>query len=134
MNDSRGLFVSLSNSLVNAGELFVFDSNLNGIILYHWTLNVEELKKNGFRDHQSRHKAEVDNVWFVDQLMGDSSSIKPGMRLVTIDMSDKEVEPYEEVNEGSGYRAFRIPANIANQYVLKFPTVYNDRGVYKINP
>ena len=102
--------------------------------LYHWILNVEKLKKNGFRDHQSRHKAEVDNVWFVDRLMGDSAGITSGMRLVTIDAPSRELEPYEEINKGSGYRAFRIPADIANQYVLRFPTVYSDRDIYKINP
>ena len=74
----------------------------------------------------------MDGVWFTDQLMGGPDSIRPGMRLVTVEISDSEVEPYEEKNEGSGYRAFNIPADIVNQFVLRFPIVYRDRGVYKI--
>ena len=103
------------------------------MILYHWTLNIEKLKKSGFLDHHSRHKEEMEGIWFTDQLVGDPESIRPGMRLVTVEMPGSEIEPYEEKNEGSGYRAFNIPADIVNQYVLRFPTVYSDRGVYKIN-
>ena len=102
------------------------------MILYHWTLNIDKLKKSGFRDHHSRHKDEIDGVWFTDQLMCGPDSIRPGMRLVTVEMPGSEIEPYEEKNEGSGYRAFNIPADIVNQYVLSFPMVFSDRGVYKI--
>ena len=75
----------------------------------------------------------MEGVWFSDQLVGDPESIRPGMRLVTVEIPGSEIEPYEERNEGSGYRAFNIPADIVNQYVLRFPTVYSDRGVYMIN-
>ena len=75
----------------------------------------------------------MEGIWFTDQLEGDPESIRPGMRLVTVEMPGSEIEPYEEKNEGSGYRAFNIPADIVNQCVLKFPTVHSDRGVYKIN-
>ena len=53
--------------------------------------------------------------------------------IVTVEIPGVEVEPYEERNEGSGCRAFSIPANIVNQFALNFPTVYSDRGIYKIN-
>ena len=103
--------------------------------LYHWTLNIDKLKKSGFRDRHSRHTEEMEGVWFTDQLMGGPDSIRPGMRLVTVDIPGIEAEPYEKINKGSGYRAFNIPANIVNQFVLNFPTVYSDRGIYKIaNP
>ena len=75
----------------------------------------------------------MDGIWFTDQLMGGPESIRSGMRLVTVNISGYEIEPYEEKNDGSSYRAFNIPADIVNQCVLKFPTVYSDRGVYKIN-
>ena len=55
------------------------------------------------------------------------------MRLVTVEIPGTEIEPYEETNEGSGYRAFIIPAEIVNHFVLRFPTVYSDRGVYMVN-
>ena len=101
--------------------------------LYHWTLNVKKLKESGFRDHHSRHKDEIEGVWFTDTLMGGPETIRPGMRLVTVDMPGVEAEPYEEINKGSGYRAFSIPADIVNEFNLKFSTVYSDRGIYKIN-
>ena len=105
------------------------------MILYHWTLNVKKIKESGFRDHHSRHKDEKDGFWFTDKLMGGPDDIRPGMRLVTIDVPNPYILPYEETNEGSGYRAFSIPADIVNQFVLNFPTVYSDRGIYKIaNP
>ena len=103
------------------------------MILYHWTLSIDKLKKSGFRDHHSRHKEEIEGVWFTDQLMGEPYGISPGMRLVSVEMPVSEIEPYEEKNEGSGYRAFSIPADIVNQFTLNFPTVYSDRGIYKIN-
>ena len=100
--------------------------------LYHWTLNVKKLKESGFRDRHSRHRDEMEGVWFTDQLVGEPESIRPGMRLVTVDIPEKETEPYEEINKGSGYRAFNIPADIVNRFGLRFPTVYIDRGTYKI--
>ena len=75
----------------------------------------------------------MEGVWFTDKLMGEPDSIRPGMRLVTVEMPGSEIEPYEVKNEGSGYRAFNITADIVNQYVLRFPMVYSDRGIYKIN-
>ena len=47
---------------------------------------------------------------------------------------EEDILQYEESNKGSGYRAFRIPAGVANQYTLEFPTLYIDRGIYKIMP
>ena len=75
----------------------------------------------------------MDGVWFTDQLMGGPDSIRPGMRLVAVEILVSEIKQYEEKNEGSGYREFNMHADILNQCVLKFPTVYSDRGVYKIN-
>ena len=75
----------------------------------------------------------MEGIWFTDQLLGGPDGIRPGMRLVTVEAPSSEIEPYEERNEGSGYRAFNIPADIVNQYVLKFSTVYSYRGVYKIS-
>ena len=127
------MLVNGSISLVCTGELLVFRSNLLGVILYHWTLNINKLKKTGFLDRHSRHKEGMEGVWFTNKLMGQPDTIRPGMQLVTVEIPGIEIEPYEEKNEGSGYRAFNIPADIVNQYILRFPTVFSDRGVYKIN-
>ena len=55
------------------------------------------------------------------------------MRLITIDMPLEDAEPYEDANEGTGYKAFNIPADIANKCEMSWPTVYSDRGIYMIN-
>ena len=101
------------------------------MILYHWTLNIKKLQKNWFQNHHSIHKDEMDGVWFTDQLMGGPTTIRSGMWLVTVDIPGEEIDPYEEQNKGSGYRALNIPVNILNQYPLESPIVYSDRGVYK---
>ena len=75
----------------------------------------------------------MDGIWLSDKLTGGPDSIRLGMQLITVEIPSSEIEPYEEKNEGSGYRAFNIPADIVNQYVLRFPMVYSDRGVYKIS-
>ena len=48
-------------------------------------------------------------------------------------MRAKDLEQYEETNAGSGYRAFSIPDDIVNKCEMSWPTVYSDRGIWKIN-
>ena len=102
--------------------------------LYHWTLNRTKLKAKGFISRQDRHSQGVLGIWFTDQLVGSPEDIKPEIKIVTMDVPEDDIIQYEEINEGSGYRAFRIPADVANQYELQYPTLYIDRGVYKLIP
>ena len=104
-------------------------------------MNRDKLERNGFRDQQDRHSDGILGAWFTDRLMDSSDSInignrysvRPIMTLVTVDIPEADILQYEEKNKGVGYRAFRVPAVIVNQYKLEFPKVYSDRGVYKIN-
>ena len=102
--------------------------------LYHWTLNRTKLKAKGFVSRQDRHSEGKLGIWFTDQLVGEPEKISPEVKIVTIDVPEEKVIQYEEINQGSGYRAFRIPAQIANQYELQFPTLYIDRGIFKLIP
>ena len=102
--------------------------------LYHWTLNRSKLKAKGFPTHRDRHSDGELGIWFTDILVGEPEGINPEMRMVTLDIPEKNILKYEETNKKSGYRAFRIPADIANQYELKYPTIYMDRGVFKLIP
>ena len=61
-----------------------------------------------------------------------SEDMNPEMRMVTVDIPEDDIVQYKEINQGAGYRAFVIPADIANQYELKYPTLYIDRGVYEL--
>ena len=117
------------------GRLFVFIGKFQPVTLYHWTLNRTKLKaKGGFPSQQDRHSDDELGVWLTDQITGDPESINPEMRIVIVEMPEEDILQYEETNKGSGYRAFKIPAGIANQYKLEFPTLYIDRGVYKAIP
>jgi len=101
--------------------------------LYHWTLNAEKIQKTGFHDRTSRHTGEKEGVWFTDQLLGPLEGIKEGMKLIRVEIPLDDVEQYEKQNEGTGYRAFSIPANVINKYELQIPVVYRDRGIFKTN-
>ena len=102
--------------------------------LCHWTLNRTKLKAKGFVSHQDRHSEGKLGIWFTDQLVGEPEGSKPEIRIVTMEVPEEDITQYEEINKGSGYRAFRIPASIANQYELQYPTLYIDRGVFKLIP
>ena len=101
--------------------------------LYHWTLNAKKISEGGFRNRAHRHPDDNEGVWFTDQLLGPSDGIRKDMRVLVIDMPSKDIEQYEETNAGSGYRAFSIPDDIVNKCEMSWPTVYSDRGIWKIN-
>ena len=109
--------------------------------LYHWVLCRKKLETDGSGDRQDRHSDRILSPWFTDKLLGDTSSInicnqpssRPKMTLVIVDIPENDITPYEEKTEGSGYRAFSVPADIVNKYELRFPTVYSDHGIYKEN-
>ena len=102
------------------------------MILYHWTLNRTKLQEKGFPKQQDRYSDDELGVWFTDKITGLPESIKSEMRIVTVAIPEEVIVYFEERNKGSGYRAFRIPEEVINQFKLKFPTVFSDRGVFKI--
>ena len=91
--------------------------------LYHWSLDAKKILENGFNE----------SVWVTCTLLQPSGGVHKNMRLITIDISLGVAEPYEEATEGTGYKAFNIPADIANKYEIKSPVVYRDRGIYRTN-
>ena len=101
--------------------------------LYHWTLNAKKISEGGFHNRAHHHPDDIEGVWFTDQLLGPSDGIRKDMRVVVIDMPSKDIGQYEETNAGSGYRAFSIPDDIVNKCEMSWPTVYSDRGIWKIN-
>ena len=102
--------------------------------LYHWTLNRTKLKAKGFPSSKDRHSDSELGVWLTDIITGSPESIKSEMRIVTVKIPEEVIIDYEENNKGSGYRAFRVPAEVINQYELNFPTIFSDRGVFKLIP
>ena len=101
--------------------------------LYHWTLNYKKILKDGFHNRAHRHPEDREGVWFTDTLMNPSDGIREDMRVLVIDIPLKDIDQYKETNAGSGYRAFSIPDDIVNKCEMSWPTVYSDRGIWKIN-
>ena len=116
------------------GRLFVFVCNIHLVTLYHWTLNRNKLKAKGFPPNQDRYSDDELGVWLTDMITGSPESIKPEMRMVTVDIPEESILYYEESNKGSGYRAFRVPAEVVNKFEFKFPSIFSDRGVFKLIP
>ena len=65
--------------------------------------------------------------------LGLADGIRKDMRVLVIDIPLKDIEHYEEINTGSWYRVFSIPDDIVNKCKMIWPSVYSDRGVWKIN-
>ena len=101
--------------------------------LYHWTLNAKKISDRGFHNRPHRHPEDKEGVWFTDKLLGPSDGIRKDMRLLVIDIPLKNLAQYEEVNAGTGHRAFSIPDEVVNKCEMSWPTVYMDRGIGKIN-
>ena len=101
--------------------------------LYHWTLNAKKISEGGFHNRAHRHPEDKEGVWFTDQLLGPSDGIRKDMRVLVIDIPSKDIEQYEEINAGSGYRAFSIPDDIVNKCEMSWPIIYSDRGIWKVN-
>ena len=101
--------------------------------LYHWTLNAKKIYEGGFHNRVHRHPDTKEGVWFTDQLLGPSDGIRKDMRVLVIDIHSKDIEQYEETDAGTGYRTFSIPDDIVNTCEMSWPTIYSDRGIWKIN-
>ena len=114
------------NSLNKSGVVCFNTCKFPLMKLYHWTLNAKKILENGFHNRSGR-------IWFTDQLMGPLEGVHKNMRVLTIEVSQKDIEKYEESNKGTGYRVFTIPAEIVNEYKISNPMTYRDRGIYKIN-
>ena len=107
--------------------------NLSIVKLYHWTLNAEKVLNGGFRNRAHRHPDDKEGVWFTDKLLGPGDGIRKDMKVLVVNIPSEDVKQYEESNTGSGYRTFSIPEDIVNKCEISCPTVYSDRGIYKIN-
>ena len=101
--------------------------------LYHWTLNKKAVEKNGFVDGGEYSAHGIRGVWFADQILGPLDGVGKGSGLLTVEIPEGIIKPFEWKEKGVGYRDWCIPAKIVNKYKIKFPNTYKDRGIYKIN-
>ena len=86
-------------------------------------MNAKKILEHGFNE----------SIWVTCTLLQPPGGVHKNMRLIIIDIPLKDADPYEEANEGTSYKAFNIPADIANKYEIKSPVVYRNLGIYRTN-
>tara|TARA_B100002003_G_scaffold40205_1_gene35726 strand:+ start:190 stop:531 length:342 start_codon:yes stop_codon:yes gene_type:complete len=110
--------------------------------LYHWTVSRRSVEKNGFSDGNERYfEAGIKGVWFADQILEPLDGVGKNSSLVTVEIPDDIIEPFEWKKQGNychpivilGYREWCIPAEVVNKYKITFPSTYKDRDIHQIN-
>ena len=84
------------------------------------------VEKNGFIDGGKYSAHGMRGVWFADQILGPLDGISKGSELLTTEIPDDVIKPFEWKEKGdAGYREWCIPADIVNKYKIKFPGTYS---------
>jgi hypothetical protein len=87
--------------------------------LFHRTTldRMRAIVADGFRDGTGRYLTDQDwsGVWFADRPLDIDEGAR-GEYVLTVDIPESVVVPYEWVEEGKPYREFLVPATVANQY------------------
>jgi hypothetical protein len=90
--------------------------------LYHRTSNPAAILDNGFADNTAT-KAFRHGVWFANSPL-DAQEGGRGWTVLSIEVRDELLAPYEEDDGVRGYRYFLIPAAFVNQ--LGAPAIHDD--------
>ena len=101
--------------------------------LYHWTENKKSIEKNGFIDGGEYSAHGIKGVWLTDQILGTTEGVGIFSALLTVEIPDDIIEPFEWKEQRAGYREWCIPAYVVNKYEIKWPDTYSDRGIIKEN-
>lgn len=85
--------------------------------LFHRTHKAKEILSRGFRDGKGTYMTahEWKGVW-LSNIPLEASEGARGNTLLSIDIPEGVVTPYEWVEEGKPYREFLIPAKIVNSF------------------
>ncbi len=102
------------------------------LVLYHRTTvkNANRILAHGFKDATGTYLTEQEwsgvppqkftGVWLSDQLLDINEGV-PGdvVFVVTLDLSEAELDQYEWVEEGKPYREWLVPAELVNQHWVR---------------
>jgi hypothetical protein len=91
------------------------------MILYHVGDDAPAVLERGFQDGESFYRGGVlhRGVWLFDRPMEHDQEQEVDLRTVAVDIPDDVAARHEWLQEGSSYRTFLIPAEIANGYLRK---------------
>lgn len=85
--------------------------------LIHRTFAADAILAEGFRDGHGRYLTTqcLSGVWLSDRPL-DIDEGADGDTLLELDIPEHEIESYEWVEDGKGYREYLVPAEIVNRY------------------
>lgn len=104
------------------------------MILYHVTTsqNAALIRRDGFRDRTKQLGVDgrtakpffVKGVWFSDRPWCEGGScgvdeLEPGLEALTIDVAEERVREFGIAAEGSPYREWCIPAELASAHLVR---------------
>jgi len=86
--------------------------------LYHRTDAREAILADGFTDAEGDYLTERihGGVWLSDRIL-DANEGAAGEDVLDLEIPEEIVAPFEWVEEGTGYREFVVPAEIANRFL-----------------
>lgn len=90
-------------------------NNLAKVRVYHRTDHAGAIVEHGFRDATGTYMTdhEFSGVWVADRPL-DPNEGAWGRFVISLDVPESELEPYEWVEEGRFYREFLVPAELLN--------------------
>jgi hypothetical protein len=91
------------------------------VIVYHQTDSGEAIRQQGFQDGVGNYLTEniYSGVWVSDRPLDAEGAV--GRDLLVVEVPDSELEPFEWLEEGKGYREFLVPADVLNRYPIEDP-------------
>jgi hypothetical protein len=91
------------------------------LILYHSTTraNAERILREGFREHTDYYMTHSlhTGVWLSDTPLDENEGASSEV-LLSVELDESAVAPYEWIEKGKGYREFLVPSAVANSSVV----------------
>jgi hypothetical protein len=102
----------------DADMLRRFRERQSSLTLYHCvaTWESERILRDGFSNERSWHNDDQGRPGSVELTDVPLEGVHGGTVCVVIDVPEDTVLPYHSLQRGDGYRTFRVPAEIANQF------------------
>ena len=111
-------FDCIETEIEDADMLRRFRERQSSLTLYHCvaTWASEGILRDGFSNERSWHNDDQDRPSSVELTDRPLEGVHGGTVCVVIDVPEDIVLPYDSLQRGDGYRTFRVPAEIANQF------------------
>ena len=87
--------------------------------LYHRTYHHEAILEHGFRDAEGTYLTteKHSGVWVSDRPLNGNEGAE-GDVVLAIEVPERDIAPFEWIEEEKGYREFLVPADTLNRYPI----------------